>query len=81
MADGPPWTTPSALGEYAFCPRAHFYRQHEESAPTPEATEGQAFHRRQLSSERWRDEHPRIPWLAVACGVGLVVLAVAVGAL
>ncbi|HYB63224.1 MAG TPA: hypothetical protein VEE86_02230 [Thermoplasmata archaeon] len=78
MADEPPWTTPSALGEYAFCPRAHFYRLRADPPPSRASVAGETYHARRLSSERWRDEHRAIPWLAVAVGVGLVAIAVVV---
>ena len=78
MADQRPWTTPSALAEYVFCPRAHFYRLHGEAPGSVEAAAGATYHRRRLSSERWRDEHRRIPWLAVVVGLGFVAVAVLV---
>jgi hypothetical protein len=72
------WTTPSDLAEYAFCPRAHFYRRHGEAPPSAEAVAGESYHRRRLSSERWRDEHRSVPWVAVAAGVLLLAVAVLV---
>lgn len=75
MDEQPTWTTPSSLAEYVYCPRAHYYRLHAEAPPTREASAGEEFHRRQLSSERWRDEHRRLPWVAVVLGVGLLVVA------
>ena len=72
-----PWTTPSDLAEYTFCPRAHYYRRQQEEPRTPAAAAGESYHRRRLSAERWRDEHPALLWLALA--VGLVLLAVAAG--
>ena len=75
MASGPPWTTPSELGEYAFCPRACHYRREGGGASSPEATRGSVYHRRTLASERWRDEHRAAPWLAVAVGLVLITLA------
>lgn len=76
MAGEGGWTTPSDLAEYAFCPRAHFYRQRYGTPPSPQLDDGLRYHRRQLRSERWRSEHPRIPWLAVLAGVALVAVAI-----
>lgn len=75
MAGERSWTTPSDLAEYAFCPRAHFYRQLGPEPRSPPAEAGTSYHRRSLSSERWRDEHPWIPWLAIVAGVGVLTLA------
>jgi CRISPR/Cas system-associated exonuclease Cas4 (RecB family) len=68
-----PWVSPSDLAEYAFCPRALHYRRTRLSPPSRSADAGEAFHRRRLSAVRWREEHPGLPWLAVAAGVLLVV--------
>lgn len=78
MTDEGLWTTPSDLAEYTFCPRAHFYRRHGEAPRSRAAASGDAYHRRHLSGERWRDEHRLAPWLAVAAGVGLLAIAVVV---
>lgn len=79
MASEPPWTSATELAEYAYCPRAHFYRRQGEAPPSPAATEGESFHHRRLASERWREEHAPLAWAVV--GAGVVLLAVAVGAL
>ena len=78
MEGEPPWTTPSELAEYTFCPRAHFYRRQGNSPPSPAASSGVAYHQRRLASERWRDEHRSAPWLAVLAGAVLCVLALLV---
>jgi CRISPR/Cas system-associated exonuclease Cas4 (RecB family) len=72
------WTTPSDLAEYTFCPRAHYFRRHGEAPSSPASEAGVAYHARQLGSERWREEHPLAPWLAVVVGVGLLALAAVV---
>jgi len=66
------WTSPSALAEYAFCPRAHFYRLHECRPASPETVAGSVYHDRRLSAERWRSAHRRVPWFALVLGVVLV---------
>ncbi len=76
MADRAPWTSPSDLAEYAFCPRAHYYRQHRTAPETSSSAAGVRTHERRLSSERWRDEHAGAGWLALGVGLGLLALAV-----
>jgi len=71
------WVTPSDLAEYTFCPRAHFYRQQTEEPRSRSARAGETFHRRRLGAERWREEHPHLPWVAVVLGLGLTVVALA----
>ena len=78
MSDSRGWTTPSELAEYTFCPRAQFYRRSSDPPSSDAAIAGEEYHRRHLSSERWRDEHSRVAWLAVAVGFALFAVAVAV---
>ncbi len=75
MAEPAGWTTPSAIGEYAFCPRAHHYRQQGAPAPSPSSVAGERYHHRTLSAELRRDRHPGIAWAAVALGLLLLALA------
>ena len=74
-----PWVSASEVGEYAYCPRAHWYSTH------PEATSGvgrvdrrvgrgQRFHRRVLEGERRREEH-------ISLYIRLLILGVAAHAL
>jgi len=79
VAEDPRWTTPADLAEYAYCPRAHYYRRNGTAPETPAAAAGTAYHRRRLGSERWRDEHPGLPWAVVALGALLLALAVLLG--
>ncbi|HXW67017.1 MAG TPA: hypothetical protein VEL82_03965 [Thermoplasmata archaeon] len=80
--DGPEWVSASDLAEYAYCPRAHFYRDH----PPPEgpargsgrrARSGARYHARTLAAERRRAEHGVAYWGALVLGVLLVVGALA----
>jgi len=36
---------------------------------------GDRFHRRRLASERWRDDHPAVPWFAIGAGIVLWLVA------
>jgi len=77
MADPGPWVTASDVAEYAFCPRAHWYRTH----PPPEGTTraaaeraaaGVRYHDRVLGAERRRAEHRGAYWAALAVGMALM---------
>jgi CRISPR/Cas system-associated exonuclease Cas4 (RecB family) len=59
---GSDWVSVSDLSEYAYCPRAFWYRHHPPTRPPTPATErsraaGTRFHQRRLTaderSERW----------------------------
>ncbi len=81
MARAPPFSSPSDLAEYAYCPRARFYRERYGAPPsTPAALSGVAFHDRVLRGTRRRADRHRAYWgiaaaglLLVLVGVGLVV--------
>jgi hypothetical protein len=75
VVDDRAWSTPSDLAEYAFCPRAHFYRHHADAPRSLRAEAGEAYHRRQLTAERWRATHPSVLWAAVVGGLALLALA------
>lgn len=77
VGDGP-WTSPSELAEYVFCPRAFHYRRTRDDPGSEAAARGTSYHRRRLGSERRREEHPGMAWLAVAVGLATVALAVGV---
>ncbi|MGA7923728.1 MAG: hypothetical protein WCA77_07115 [Thermoplasmata archaeon] len=71
----------SDLSEYAYCPRAFWYRHHPPSVPPSAETErsrarGTQFHQRRLAAderaERWGDR-----WLLVALAAAGIVAAVA----
>lgn len=58
---GPPWVGAAELGEYAYCPRAWYYRANPPSgAPDPGAVSrerfGRAYHTRELSREVAREK-------------------------
>jgi CRISPR/Cas system-associated exonuclease Cas4 (RecB family) len=75
VGDRRDWTSPSDLAEFAFCPRAHYYRQRLEAPETPATAAGERDHERRLGAERWRDEHGALAWLAVVAGLALLGLA------
>ena len=77
------WVTVSELAEYAYCPRAWWYRDH----PPPEgrtgaslrsADRGRARHEKVLGAVAARDR--RAGWYVAALGAALVVLAGGVAA-
>lgn len=75
MGSQRPWVSASDIGEYAYCPRAHWYSTHPEATRgagrvDPRAGRGQRFHRRVLKGERRRAEH-------LSLYVGLLLLGLA----
>ncbi len=73
MPDRDGWTSPSELAEYAFCPRAWHYRTTRGPAPASASSNaGTAYHARELSAQRWRSEHPLLPWAVAVLGVVLL---------
>jgi CRISPR/Cas system-associated exonuclease Cas4 (RecB family) len=76
----PRWTSASDLAEYAYCPRAGYYRRHRAPpAPTVESEAGVAYHARELARAGALERRAGIYWgglLAgsIAIGVGLLVL-------
>jgi CRISPR/Cas system-associated exonuclease Cas4 (RecB family) len=81
MADDEPWTTPSELAEYVFCPRAAYYRSTQPAPPSRGAEAGTEFHVARLSAERRRDERSVLPWVAVLGGSALLALAIVLAVL
>ena len=78
MAPSGRWTTPSELAEYAYCPRAWYYRTtRPEPAPSAGQRAGVAYHRRELGGERRRADHGRLLWCLVLAGIALGLLGVA----
>jgi len=74
-----PWVSVSDLAEYAFCPRAHWYRGHPTgAAPEPAADRraeaGTAYHRRELSRVRARESRGA-GWAIAAAAIGILLLA------
>ncbi len=69
------------LAEYAYCPRAHYYRDH----PPPggpvrsaqrRADAGRRYHAHELGGERRRAEHGAAYWGALLLGAALCVGAI-----
>ena len=78
------WVSASDLADYAYCPRAHWYQRHPpRGAPGPAASarRGVRFHRRELRSERRREESAGIYLLLAILGVALVVGTILLGVL
>ncbi|HKV89964.1 MAG TPA: hypothetical protein VJQ43_02070 [Thermoplasmata archaeon] len=76
------YVSASELAEYAFCPRAHYYRLHSEGRPVSSDASareraGVTYHRRTLSSDRRWAGAALWPW-GVTLLVGVVILTVAV---
>ena len=74
--------TASDLAEYAYCPRAYWYRRH----PPPEGPArssrearagGERYHARVLTTRYRRERWSVIWWILVAVGVLLCLLALA----
>jgi len=80
--DRPPWVSVSDLAEYAYCPRAQWYRGHPtDEPPAPSAVRsaqrGEAYHERSLSAVARREERGA-GWGIAALLLGLLVVAVIV---
>lgn len=83
MAGPGTWSSPSDLAEWAYCPRAHFYRHRTPPGTTNAVVRarrrrGIVYHARALGAERRRAEHARAYALAVGLGLALVALGVVV---
>jgi CRISPR/Cas system-associated exonuclease Cas4 (RecB family) len=76
------WVSVSDLAEYAYCPRAYWYRHHPPEAPADRSAErssrrGETYHRRALSGVRRTEEHGvAIGLAAIAVAILLLVLLV-----
>ena len=71
------WVTASDLAEYAYCPRAFYYRLRRPDAPeTARSSSGRRYHARVLGAERWRADHPAALWAGVVLGVAVAALGV-----
>ncbi len=62
MLEDPDWVSASDLAEYAYCPRAFWYRKHPPAGMSASNSDrssrrGQRFHRRELGAERKREAH------------------------
>ena len=72
--------TASDLAEYAFCPRAHWYRLHPPAGGAAVSSElarrsGDRFHARVLTARTRRDRWTGLWWLLVGAGFLLCLLA------
>jgi hypothetical protein len=79
-----PWISVSDLAEYAYCPRAYWYRHHPpRERPAPEAVDasrrGEAFHQRTLTGVRRREEIGPLVGIGAVTGAVLVILILLVG--
>ncbi len=77
------WTTVADLAEYAYCPRAWWYRAHPPpGGPDPSgrrrAAAGQWAHERRLRATRDRDRHAARYWVALAAATAVLALAAGV---
>lgn len=69
------WVSASDLAEYAYCPRALYYRRRIPDAPEgPASFAGREFHRRTLSAEDRRAAHGGAYWAVLLLGLLLVLL-------
>ena len=80
MDPGPRWISSTDLAEYAYCPRAGYYRRrHPDARPSGPALAGTAYHARVLGRERREEERPAVYWVgllvgALLAGAGLLAL-------
>ncbi len=66
------WSSPSDLAEYAYCPRARYFRQRCGEPPATDAARaGEAFHERVLKGTRRRADHGRLYWALALIGAAL----------
>jgi hypothetical protein len=78
QSDRPSWVSVSDLAEYAYCPRAQWYRAHPPDAPPSRAAvrsaeRGAVYHDRRLSAVRGREA--RGPgWGIGALALGLLLI-------
>jgi CRISPR/Cas system-associated exonuclease Cas4 (RecB family) len=72
--------TASDLAEYAYCPRAYWYRTHPPAeGPAPSSvgarSRGERFHARALTTRSRREQWSAAWWVLVGAGLLLCVLA------
>lgn len=75
------WASVSDLSEYAYCPRAFYYRHHPPDGPPPPDSiarqrSGTRFHQRQLAIELATERHSGW-WAMIALGAAAVIAVVA----
>jgi CRISPR/Cas system-associated exonuclease Cas4 (RecB family) len=71
------WASASDLAEYAYCPRAWYYRTHEPDAPVTATSRassaaGERYHRSTLAAEERREGHAAAYVAAVVVAAALV---------
>ena len=76
------WLTVRDVSEYAYCPRAFWYRRHPPSrgptrASVAASAEGIVVHERHFRAVERRDRHGRALWWIVLGSAGLVLACVA----
>ncbi len=74
MAERVGWVSATDLAEYAFCPRALYYRTHPPAAGPRRAAErravaGARYHSRELGRERRRAAHGGAYWGMLLVGL------------
>jgi CRISPR/Cas system-associated exonuclease Cas4 (RecB family) len=72
--------TASDLAEYAYCPRAYWYRRHPPAeGPSPSSrvarAGGERYHARTLTARYRRERWSAVWWVLVAAGLFLFLLA------
>jgi CRISPR/Cas system-associated exonuclease Cas4 (RecB family) len=82
MAGPDGWVSATDLAEYAYCPRAWYYREHPPArGPTRAALRssraGERYHARTLGAERRRSEHGSAYWAVLLVGILLALGGVA----
>jgi CRISPR/Cas system-associated exonuclease Cas4 (RecB family) len=74
VGSDPRWITPSELAEFAYCPRAHYYRLRYGPEPASADSErGERYHRQVLGAELRRATRGANYWMLVAVGSLLTV--------
>ncbi len=80
MARDEPWSSPSEIAEFVYCPRAlHYRRTRAPPVDEPRLAAGARFHARELSGERRRAEHGLLLWAALLAAGAVAALGVVVG--
>ncbi len=74
--EGDDWATASELAEYAYCPRAWYYRRQFPDAPTTASeAAGQRYHARLLGGEARRAGRGGLYWIGAVVGAVAIALA------
>ncbi|MCI4357549.1 MAG: PD-(D/E)XK nuclease family protein [Thermoplasmata archaeon] len=80
----PPWLSVSDLAEYAYCPRAYWYRHHPpREPPDPGSVRssqvGEAYHRHALRGIRHREDRGAAVGLLAVAGAAVLALLLLLG--